>query len=63
MQNVMDYLPQVRKALVATIAVFVVSQLQQHGVSPDMSVQDAVQNGAGALVSGLLVWRVSNKIK
>lgn len=57
----MNYLPQIRKALVAAVAGFVIAQLQQHGFSPDMSLGDFVQNSLSALASGATVWAVKNR--
>lgn len=57
----MEYLPQIKKALVAALAGFIIAQLQQHGFSPDMSLGDFVQNGLSALASGVTVWAVKNR--
>ena len=59
----MNYLSQVQKALVAAIVAFIVAQLQQHGLSPDMTLQDALQNVLGAIGGGLAVYFVPNKPK
>ena len=60
-QNLLIYLPTIRKALIAGIVTVVLSFLARRGITAEMTVGDAVRALAEFVVGSALVWLVPNK--
>lgn len=63
LDTVLEYLPQMQKALVAGAVTAVLGLLAAIGVDGHMQVQDAVYAVLAGLVNGAATWLVKNSKK